>query len=213
MRGTRNPRAPRPSAARAAGGAAVAATVVAALVAAAFLLLARGPVAAGPAATGPPGSPVAPLAPNGTFLTSTGSETVSALRNRPAMLWFVAGGCASCEASIPVVADHLAALTSTGLRVVTLGLYGDFPQGRQGLADLLAFGRWAAGGSIDRPGWTWGLASRQLSLAYDPTGVPDLYVLVGPHGHIRYRSSVPASTLRALLREARRIGKHGKAAG
>jgi len=200
------------SSARAAGTAAVAATLVAALVAAALLFLARAPLSVERAAASRRGASGAPLAPDGTFLTARGTETVAALRGRPAMIWFVAGGCASCEASIPVVADHLGALTATGLQVVTLGLYGDFPSGRQGIADLLAFGHWAAGGDVLRPGWTWGLASRDLSLAYDPTGIPDLYVIVGPHGHIRYRNSVPASTLGDLLREARTIATAGSAA-
>ncbi len=122
------------------------------------------------------------------------------------MVWFVAGGCASCAASIPAVAHHLDQLTSAGLRVLTLGLFGDFPPGVKGVTQLMRFGRAAAGTSIERPGWQWGMASRSLSLALDPSGIPDLYVLLSPAGRITYRNRVPVSTMPQLLTAARRLG-------
>jgi hypothetical protein len=145
-----------------------------------------------------------PDAPGGTFTAISGKTvTIASLRGKPAMVWFVAGGCASCAASIPAVAAHLRQLTAGGLRVVTLGLAGDFPAGKQGLADLSIFGRAAAGGSVTRPGWIWGIASQGLSQAYDPGGTPDVYTLISPFGHITYRGSVPVSTMPQLLAAAR----------
>jgi len=130
------------------------------------------------------------------------------------MLWFVAGGCASCAASIPAVAAHFSELAGTGLRVVTLGLYGDFSPGRAGAEQLLRFAQEATPGrSVRQPGWEWGMASQSLSLAYDPSGIPDLYVIIGPRGRIVYRNSVPVSTMGALLAEAKRIGEHTTATG
>jgi cytochrome oxidase Cu insertion factor (SCO1/SenC/PrrC family) len=88
----------------------------------------------------------APMAPNGTFTTPSGATaTIASLRGKPTMVWFVAAGCASCAASIPAVAQRLAQLSSDGVQVVTLGLYGDFSSGKQGVAQLLSFGRAAAG--------------------------------------------------------------------
>ena len=128
------------------------------------------------------------------------------------MVWFVAGGCASCAASIPAVGSHLDQLTGTGLRVLTLGLYGDFPSGKTGVAQLLSFGRGAAANEpIPRPGWEWGMASKALSLAYDPSGTPDLYVLIGPTGHIAYRNTVPDSTMGALIAAAKSLDAHAHA--
>jgi hypothetical protein len=128
------------------------------------------------------------------------------------MVWFVAGGCASCAASIPAVAEHFDQLRAAGLRVLTLGLYGDFAAGSKGVTQLLSFGREAAFNKpITRPGWEWGMASKSLSLAYDPAGIPDLYVLIGPTGGIRYRNSVPDSTMSELLAEAERLGTHAHA--
>ncbi len=153
----------------------------------------------------------APLAPNGTFVTPAGiTETVASFRGEPTMVWFVIGGCASCEASIPAVAGHLGQVTGDGVRVVTLGLYGAFPGGEAGAGQLVSFGRAAAGGSVKRPGWTWGMASESLSVAYDPTGTPDVYILIGPRGHIRYRNSVPASTMPQLLAAISALGGHSQ---
>jgi hypothetical protein len=127
------------------------------------------------------------------------------------MVWFVAGGCATCAASIPAVAAHFHQLRAAGLEVLTLGLYGDFSAGAKGAEQLIAFGRDATlNQSITRPGWEWGMASESLSLAYDPAGIPDLYVLVGPAGHIRYRNSVPDSTMGSLLAAAKRLDDHAR---
>ncbi len=152
------------------------------------------------------------LAPNGMFTTASGTTTaIAALRGTPTVVWFVAGGCATCAASIPAVAAHFDKLTHYGLRVLTLGLYGDFAPGEKGVGELLSFGRAAAGADIERPGWEWGLASKSLSLAYDPTGIPALYVLIGATGVIRYRNSVPVSTMRNLLAAAKRLGSRADA--
>lgn len=160
----------------------------------------------------------ASAAPGGTFTTIGGKPvTIASLRGRPAMVWFVAGGCASCAASIPAVAAHLRQLTAGGLRVVTLGLAGDFPPGKQGLSQLAAFGRAAAGGPITRPGWIWGVASQPLSQAYDPGRTPDVYALISPAGTIIYRGSVPVSTMPQLLAAAGHLTGHfaggGQASG
>jgi hypothetical protein len=166
------------------------------------------PSARSPASQPGSSSASAPLAPNGTFTTASGAPaTIASLRGKPTMVWFVAGGCASCAASIPAVAAHLGQIRGAGTQVLTLGLYGAFPTGKAGVAQLLSFGRAAAGADVTRPGWTWGMASLALSRAYDPGGIPDVYVLVGPHGHIRYRNSVPVSTMPQLLAAAA-AGEH-----
>ncbi len=88
------------------------------------------------------------------------------------MVWFVAGGCASCAASIPAVASHLGQVTGRGLRVLTLGLSGDFLPGRAEVAQLLSFGRSVAGSNVERPGWRWWLASKPFGVAYDLSDTP-----------------------------------------
>lgn len=156
----------------------------------------------------PPAAASEPPAPNGTFTTPAGNPaTIASLRGKPTMVWLVAAGCASCAASIPAVASNLGRITGDGVQILTLGLYGAFPPGRNGVTQLLSFGR-AAGGNMSAAGWRWGMASEALSMAYDPSGTPDVYVLVGPGGHIRYRNSVPVSTMPQLLGAITRLSGH-----
>lgn len=172
------------------------------------------PTAVRATASQPNATGSAPMAPNGTFTTPSGApSTIASLRGKPTMVWFVAGGCASCAASIPAVAQRLGQLSSDGVQVVTLGLYGNFSTGKQGVAQLLSFGRAAAGTTITRPGWTWGMASAALSEAYDPSGTPDIYALIGPDGRIRYQNSVPVSTMPQLLAAAGRLTGHPATTG
>ena len=134
---------------------------------------ATSPQAASVASRAQPSNPAVPAqrAPDGTYTTASGATaTIASLRGTPTTVWFAVGGCASCAASIPAVAAHLGPLTRGGLRVLTLGLYGAFPPGRAGVSQLLGFGQAAAGGSSTRPGWSWGMASKALSIAYDPAG-------------------------------------------
>ena len=146
-------------------------------------------------------------APNGLFTTTSDHNVhlASYISGHPTMVWFIAGGCASCAASIPAVSMHMRELARDGIQVVTLGLYGAFPPGRQGVVDLARF-RIAAGGlGVIRPGWTWGVASKALSLKYDLLGTPDEYFLVASNGRIAYKNSVPVSTMPSLLAAAKRI--------
>lgn len=127
------------------------------------------------------------------------STTLAAFRGRPVLVWFVENGCASCAASIPVVAHHLSAFAHAHTRVLVLGVYGAFGQGTPAARQLAGFGRSAAGPAFADAGWTWGLASPQLTTAYDPGGVPDEYFLLNGSGRTVYQGSVPVSTMGALL--------------
>jgi hypothetical protein len=151
------------------------------------------------------------LAPDGTFVTVDGHQSsVARLRGRPVLLWFVAGGCASCAVSIPAVAQHLNQLSKEGVQVMALGLAGDFGPPGQALANLEQFARAAAGPAFGDRGWTWGMATESLSRAYDPSGTPDVYYLLTPDGHIWYRNSVPVSTMPALLHQAQVLAGRGR---
>lgn len=138
--------------------------------------------------------------PGGSFtLLDDRQASLAGLRGRPVLVWFVAGGCASCAVSIPVVAGHLEAFRRAGTQVVVLGMYGAFGQGRAGTAELAGFGKAAAGRAFTSPTWTWGLASEQLTAAFDPSGTPDAYFLLDGAGRVVYQNSVPVSTMSALL--------------
>jgi AhpC/TSA family len=154
------------------------------------------PAAAARPAAGHP----AATAPGGTLtLLDHRRVSLASLRGRPVLVWFVAAGCASCEASIPAVAAHLGAFTKAGTRVVVLGMYGAFGQDRTGTAALASFGKAASGTAFASPAWTWGVASEPLTVAFDPSGMPDAYFLLDAAGHVTYQNSVPVSTMGALL--------------
>ncbi len=143
-------------------------------------------------------------APNGEYVTVQGGRaSIAGLHGHPVLLWFVAGGCASCAVSIPTVAGHLQQLSAMGVRVITLGLPGAFGSGSEQLSNLQQFGQAAAGPAFHDADWTWGMATMPLVKAYDPAGTPDVYFLITANGRIWYRNSVPVSTIGDLLREAR----------
>jgi hypothetical protein len=157
------------------------------------------PAPPAPAARPAAGHPAA-ATPGGTLtLLDHRQVSLASLEGRPVLVWFVAGGCASCAASIPAVAAHLGAFTKAGTRVVVLGMYGALGQDRTGIAALASFGKAAAGTAFVSPAWTWGVASEALTAAFDPSGTPDAYFLLDAAGHVTYQNSVPVSTMGALL--------------
>jgi hypothetical protein len=169
--------------------------------------------ATSPQGGGPSLAKVGAPAPNGVFTTANGTQqTIASLRGHTTLVWLVAGGCASCAASIPAVAQHLAQLQAKGVRVLTLGLYGAFDNGKAGAAQLTAFGDAAAGTGMTRPGWTWAMPSEALSFAYDPSGNPDEYFLMNTDGYITYHNSVPVSSMPQLLAAAGTSAAHTSAA-
>lgn len=188
-----------PSRPRRAGKAArIAAAVVVVGLGAGLGVRAAAGGAPGPAARSAAGHLAA--APSGTLtLLDHRQVSLASLRGRPVLVWFVAGGCASCAASIPAVASHLGAFTKAGTRVVVLGMYGAFGQDRTGTAALASFGKAAAGKAFASPAWMWGVASEALTAAFDPSGTPDAYFLLDAAGHVTYQNSVPVSTMGALL--------------
>ena len=125
--------------------------------------------------------------------------SLAALRGRPALLWFVAPGCSSCQASIPVMASHLSAFAAARTRVLVLGIYGALPAGQAGLSQLASFGSATAGPAFSSPAWTWALASLRLTTAYDPDGIPDEYFLLDSAGKVVYTGATPVSTIVVLL--------------
>ncbi len=148
------------------------------------------------------------MTPNGT-LDTVGGRILSlrSFRGTTTMLWFMVAGCASCVSSVPAVAGHMRTLQSHGVRVVSVDLYGDLPQTPQGRAEFFDFMSSVSKLNNPNSSWIWGLASKSLSYRLDPKGIPDLYYLIGPHGHIRYQNTVPLSTMRQLLQSAKSLAK------
>ena len=139
-------------------------------------------------------------ATTGTYTLLDGrAVSLAALRGRPALVWFVAPGCSSCQASIPVMASHLSAFVVAKTRVLVLGIYGALPAGQAGLSQFASFGSATAGPDFSSLAWTWALASLRLTTAYDPAGVPDEYFLLDSAGRVVYTGATVVSTIGVLL--------------
>lgn len=157
----------------------------------------RTPAAAAMPAVGAP-------APAGAFTTVNGRTlNVGDLRGHPALIWFVATWCPSCQTGTQVLAQNVDRFSGAGVRVVELELYHDL--GGQG-PDIATFGRQFAGSAYGNPDWTWGTASEGMSFRYDPKGYLDIYYLLDARGGIRYVNGSPGDTMSALLQQVARIG-------
>lgn len=153
-------------------------------------------VSAQPARVGAP-------SPAGEYTDLAGRTVdVASLRGKPTVLWFIAAGCSSCTASIPVLADHLAELKADGVQVKVIDLYDDLGQGPKAAASLTRLGRGLAGERFDDPTWQWGISSKELSYRYDQMGSPDIYYVLDRTGKVTYQNGVPISTMDELLTNA-----------
>ncbi len=182
------------------------------LVAGAVLVVALAGCAS--AVSGPNTTPQAAAIPSATAspantgpinLVGGNTATIEQFRGHPVMVWFVAGGCASCAASIPVVAQQLTTFAAAHTQILVLGLPADFESGSAGVTELRQFAQAAAGSALDDATWSWGMASLPLEHAYDPTGTADAYVLLNPSGKVAYANSAPVSTMGALLQHLAKI--------
>jgi hypothetical protein len=136
-------------------------------------------------------------APDGSFSTAAGeTRTVSSLRGRPALLWFVATWCSSCQAGTQEMASSIDRFAGNHVRVVELEMADDLGQSGPSITD---FGRQLAGSSYLNPDWTWGVASSSLTTTYNPSGYLDIYYLLDASGKVVYVNSSPASTMNQLL--------------
>lgn len=150
--------------------------------------------------TGPAGTMPAVGAPalDGSFTTvGQHTRTIATLRGRPALVWFVATWCSSCQAGTEALARNIDRFSSAGVRVVEVELYNDL--GEPG-PNIRTFGQQFAGPAFANPDWTWGTASKGLSFAYDPKGYLDIYYLLDAHGRIRYINGSPSGTMPQLLK-------------
>lgn len=143
------------------------------------------------------------VAPNGSLTTLDGQTTdISALRGRPALIWFVSTWCSSCQAGTQTMAQNLNTLRSDGVHVDEVELYQDLGQSGPSLG---TFAKSLAGSQFVNPDWTFALSSASLTHIYDPQSYLDIYYLLNADGKITYVNGSPASTMPQLLAAAKRL--------
>jgi|SRR5579875_1761427 len=146
----------------------------------------------------------APAANSASFNTTTGqSETVSALRGQPTLLWLVTTWCSSCQAGTQAMAQEIPTFAAHHVRVVELEVANDFGQSGPPITE---FGQQLAGASYHNPDWTWGMASAKLTQTYDPSGYLDIYYLLDRQGRVAYVNSSPGATMGQLLAHVAKVG-------
>ena len=160
--------------------------------------------ASGSGASGTAALPkVGQQAPNGTFTTVSGKTvSVTSLRGKPTLMWFVSTWCSSCQAGTATMAQNVPKLAADGVRVVEVELYQDLGQSGPSITD---FGKTLAGASYTNPDWTWGISSAALTRTYDPDNYLDIYYLLNAKGQITYVNGSPAATMPQLLSEAGKL--------
>ena len=174
-------------------------TVVVALVALVIALHVANGNSGSASASSPSGAslPIGTTAPNGTFTTLAGkTETVTTLRGKPTLIWFMTTWCSSCEAGTQSMAQNIATLAADGVHVVEVENYADL--GQSG-TPMNAFAKTLAGSAFSNPDWTFGEASSTFTHTYNPKAYLDLYYLISSKGKITYVNSSPASTMPQLL--------------
>jgi len=157
--------------------------------------------ASGSTGSGAVSLPVGTTAPNASFSTIGGkTETVAALRGKPALIWFMTTWCSSCQAGTQAMAQHVATLAADGVRVVEVENYADLGQSGPSIG---TFGKTLAGSEFTNPDWTFGEASSGLTHTYNPKAYLDIYYLINAKGKITYVNSSPGSTMSQLLSAAK----------
>ncbi len=147
--------------------------------------------------------PVGTTAPNGAITTLAGtSETVTGLRGKPTLIWFVTTWCSSCQAGTQAMAHNVATLAADGVRVVEVENYADLGQSGPPMS---TFAKALAGSAFSNPDWTFGEASSTLTHTYNPKAYLDLYYLLNAKGKITYVNSSPGSTMPQLLGAAKAL--------
>lgn len=140
---------------------------------------------------------VGATAPDGSFTAVSGdTESVTGLRGQPALLWFVATWCSSCQAGTEAMAQKIDEFAAHRVRVVELEMAGDLGQPGPSIS---AFGHQLAGAAYTNPDWMFGVASAGLTTTYNPASYLDIYYLIDAAGRITYVNGSPASTMGQLL--------------
>jgi hypothetical protein len=67
---------------------------------------------------------------NGELYLANAKEVSFNKVKRPVVVWLVAGGCASCAVSFPVMSNDISKINKYGVSVLVLGLSGAFDNGQ-----------------------------------------------------------------------------------
>ncbi len=176
-------------------------TVVAALVAAAP------PAWAAPNGTMAPMNGPAPSnerAADAPFLVNGKTMNLESFEGQPVMVWQVATWCGSCAVGLKTMAQNLALIEASNLKIIVLR---DYKNGGYPGDDMGKFVAANAPALLHDPHFIIGEDTEELFKRYNPHHYVDVYYLIGSNGQIAAVSSAPSMTFDKIKQFIKAEGK------
>lgn len=156
-------------------------------------------VAAPPAWAGPKGTMAPMNAPtpsqehvgDAPFLAHGKTMNLHSFNGQPIMLWQVATWCGSCAVGLQTMAQNLALIDASNLKIIILQ---DYKNGGYPGDDMEKFVAANAPALLHDSHFIIGEDTEELFNRYNPHHYIDVYHLIEPDGHIAVISSAPSAT-------------------
>src|SRR5579875_1101878 len=138
------------------------------------------------------------------FLVNGKTMNLQSFKGQPIMLWQVATWCKSCAAGLKTMAENLALIHASNLKVIILRDYqnGGYPGEEMG-----KFVAANAPALLHDPHFIIGEDTEELFRRYNPHHYVDVYHLIGSDGRIAVISSAPSATFDKLAQFIKAEGK------
>ncbi len=170
-------------------------------------------VAAAPLAWAGPKGTMAPMngpapsnerAADAPFLVNGKTMSLESLKGQPVMVWQVATWCGSCAVGLKTMAQNLALIHASNLKVIVLR---DYKNGGYPGDDMDKFVAANAPALLHDPHFIIGEDTEELFNRYNPHHYVDVYTLIGSNGQIAAVSSAPSMTFGKIKQFIKAEGK------
>lgn len=170
-------------------------------------------VAAAPPALAAPKGTMAPMngqgpsnerAAGAPFLVNGKTMNLESFRGQPVMVWQVATWCGSCAVGLKTMAQNLALIDASNLKVIVLR---DYKNGGYPGDDMGKFVAANAPALLHDPHFLIGEDTEELFKRYNPHHYVDVYYLIGSNGQIAAVSSAPSMTFDKIKQFIKAEGK------
>ena len=129
------------------------------------------------------GAYVGEAAPNIPITLANGTDiSLSNLRGKPVVLWFITTWCTSCQEGANLLANsgYYSKIHAKGVDIVTIELYKDLGYAGPSIQNFAS----QYGNGTQNNGWMYGTSSSNATYLYDPKGYLDMYYIINPNGMI-----------------------------
>lgn len=129
------------------------------------------------------GIAVGEVAPNIPITLANGTNiSLSNLRGKPVVLWFMTTWCTSCQEGANLLANsgYYSKIHAKGADIVTIELYNDLGYAGPSIQNFAN----QYGNGTQNNGWLYGTSSFNATYLYDPKGYLDVYYIINSSGTI-----------------------------